>query len=243
MKGLIPAAGRGTRMRPFTRSYPKELLPVGEKAVIEHAVHALKEAGITDITVVVGWKQHAILDYLRSGEEYGVKITYAVQDERDGLAGAVKAAEHVLGDDEDFAVVLGDNYLESAEVVKDLREFHDEKGFDATIGTQKVEQVSSYGIIDPGDDNKVNGMVEKPSPAEAPSNMGITGVYILGPEIFQAIEEIEKGKGDEYQLTDAIDRLRQKGMNVGYKEIIGEYIDVGTPGRLRKANRELDIRD
>lgn len=243
MKGLIPAAGKGTRMRPFTRAYPKELLPVGEKAVIEHAIHTLKEAGITDITVVVGWKQHAILDYLRSGEEYGVKITYAVQDDRNGLAGAIKSAEHVIGEEEDFAVVLGDNYLESREVLKDLKQFHNSNGFDATIGTQEVEEVSSYGIIDPGEDGKIEGMIEKPSPEEAPSNMGITGVYILNPEVFQAIEEIEKGKGDEYQLTDAIDWMRKEGYNVGFKEIIGEYIDVGTPERLRKANRELEIRD
>jgi dTDP-glucose pyrophosphorylase len=242
MKGLIPAAGKGTRMRPFTRAYPKELLPVGEKAVIEHAIHVLKEAGITDITVVVGWKQHAILDYLRSGQEYGVQLTYAVQDDRNGLAGAIKAGEHVIGDEEDFAVVLGDNYLESKDVVKNLKEFHEKRGFDATIGAQEVEEVESYGIIDPGEDNKVAGMVEKPSKEEAPSNIGITGVYILSPEIFTAIDEIEKGKGDEYQLTDAIDWLRAHNENVGYKEIIGEYIDVGTPGRLREANRELDLR-
>jgi dTDP-glucose pyrophosphorylase len=242
MKGLIPAAGKGTRMRPFTRAYPKELLPVGEKAVIEHAIHVLKEAGITDITVVVGWKQHAILDYLRSGQEYGVQLTYAVQDDRNGLAGAIEAGEHVIGDEEDFAVVLGDNYLESKDVVKDLKEFHEKRGFDATIGAQEVEEVESYGIIDPGEDNKVAGMVEKPSKEEAPSNIGITGVYILSPEIFTAIDEIEKGKGDEYQLTDAIDWLRAQNGNVGYKEIIGEYIDVGTPGRLREANRELDLR-
>ncbi|MFB6158473.1 MAG: sugar phosphate nucleotidyltransferase [Candidatus Nanohalobium sp.] len=242
MKGLIPAAGKGTRMRPFTRAYPKELLPVGEKAVIEHAIHALREAGITEITVVVGWKQHAILDYLRSGEEYGVELTYVVQDDRNGLAGAIKAGEHVIGEEEDFAVVLGDNYLESVEVVKDLKEFHNEKGFDVTIGTQEVEEVDSYGIIDPGDDNSIEGMIEKPSKQEAPSNMGITGVYILSPKIFSAIDSIEKGKGDEYQLTDAIDRMRRNGHDVGYREIIGEYIDVGTPGRLREANRELDLR-
>lgn len=241
MKGLIPAAGEGTRMRPFTRAYPKELLPVGEKAVIEHAIHTLKEAGIDDICVVVGWKQHAILDYLRSGEEYGVKITYAVQDERDGLAGAVKAAGHVIGD-ESFAVVLGDNYLESMDVVKNMREFHESNGFVATVGAFETDNPSSYGIIDPGEDNKVEGLVEKPDESEAPSNIGITGVYILGPEIFDAIEEIGKGAGGEYQLTDAIDLLRKKGKKVGYTKIEGDYIDVGTPERLRKANRELDFR-
>lgn len=241
MKGLIPAAGKGTRMRPFTRAYPKELLPVGEKAVIEHAVHSMKAAGIEDIVVVVGWKQNAILDYLRSGDEYGVNITYVVQDDRNGLAGAIKAGEHVIGE-ESFAVVLGDNYLESEEEVKHLREFHEGNGKLATIGAFRTENPSSYGIIDPGEDNKVNGMVEKPEAEEAPSDIGIAGVYILEPEIFGAINQIEKGKGDEYQLTDAIDKLREKG-DVGYRMLEGEYIDVGTPGRLREANREYDLRD
>lgn len=242
MKGLIPAAGKGTRMRPFTRAYPKELLPVGEKAVIEHAIHSMKAAGIEDIVVVVGWKQNAILDYLRSGDEYGVNITYVVQDDRNGLAGAVKAGEHVI-EDEAFAVVLGDNYLESEGEVKQLREFHESNGYGATIGTFKTDNPGSYGIIDPGEDNLVKGMVEKPSEEEAPSDIGIAGVYILEPEIFEAIDNIEKGKGDEYQLTDAIDHLRRDDGEVGYRMLKGDYIDVGTPGRLRKANRELELRD
>lgn len=237
MKGLIPAAGKGTRMRPFTRAYPKELLPVGEKAVIEHAIETLREAGITEITVVVGWKQHAILDYLKSGDEFDVQLTYVFQDDRNGLAGAIKSAQHVMGD-EDFAVVLGDNYLESIDVVKDLRNFHNENSFDMTIGAQEVEEVESYGIIDPGEDNEVNGLIEKPSEENAPSNIAIAGVYILNSRIFDSIDKIDKGAAREYQLTDAIDALREE-QRIGYKKIVGEYIDVGTPERLKEANKEL----
>ncbi len=242
MKGVIPAAGKGTRMEPFTNAYPKELLPVGEKAVIHHAIEDMKEAGITDICIVVGWKQHAIIDYLGSGEDLGVQLTYVVQDDRNGLAGAVKAAEHYI-EDESFAVVLGDNYVDDKTAMDDLVEFHTEKGFDATIGTFRPEDVSSYGVIDPGDDNLVKGMVEKPEPSEAPSNIAISGMYVFEPEIFDAIEEIGKGKGGEYQLTDAIDILRQRHQNVGYRDIKGTRIDVGTPERLREANREFDLRD
>lgn len=241
MKGLIPAAGKGTRMEPFTDAYPKELLPVGERAVIEHAINDMVEAGITDIVIVVGWKQHAILDYLGSGERLGVDLTYVVQEERNGLAGAVKAAEHVL-DREEFAVVLGDNYVDDKRALKELIEFHEERGFDATIGTFEPDDVTSYGVIDPGEDNRVAGMVEKPGEEEAPSNIAISGMYVLGPSIFDAIEAIGKGKGGEYQLTDAIDRLREDGHPVGYRQIRGTRIDVGTPERLREANREFDLR-
>jgi dTDP-glucose pyrophosphorylase len=242
MKGLIPAAGKGTRMEPFTKAYPKELLPVGEKAVIEHAIEDLKNAGITDICVVVGWKQHAILDYLGSGEELGVQITYVVQDNRNGLAGAIKAGEHVI-DDENFAVVLGDNYVDDKEAMKQLVEFHKERNFETTIGTFKPDDVTSYGIIDPGKDNEVDGMVEKPSQEDAPSNIAISGMYVFEPSIFESIDKIEKGVGGEYQLTDAIDHQRKKTGKVGYQNIKGSRIDVGTPERLRKANREFELRE
>lgn len=242
MKGVIPAAGKGTRMAPFTNAYPKELLPVGEKAVIHHAIEDMKEAGIDDICIVVGWKQHAILDYLGSGEEYGVNITYVVQDERDGLAGAIKSAEHYVGD-EAFAVVLGDNYVDDKTAMKDLVDFHTDNGFEATIGSFRPEDVSPYGVIDTGEDNLVNGLVEKPEPEEAPSGIAICGMYVFEPRIFDAIEKIGKGKGNEYQLTDAIDQIRKDGEKVGYREIKGTRIDVGTPERLREANREFDLRD
>ncbi len=242
MKGVIPAAGRGTRMRPFTKAYPKELLPVGEKAVIEYCINDLKNAGITEICVVVGWKQHAILDYLGSGERLGVDITYKVQDQRDGLATAIKCAESFVGDD-NFAVVLGDNYVDDKSALNDLKEFHLENGYEATIGTFRPEDVTSYGVIDPGEDNLVEGMIEKPSTEDAPSEMAISGLYIFESSIFDAVEYIGKGKGEEYQLTDAIDFVRKQIGDVGYREIKGSRIDVGTPQRLRQANKEFEHRN
>jgi glucose-1-phosphate thymidylyltransferase long form len=242
MKGLIPAAGKGTRMEPFTNAYPKELLPVGEKAVIHHAIEDMKEAGITDICIVVGWKQHAIIDYLGSGEDLDVQLTYVVQDDRNGLAGAVKSAEHYVEDDA-FAVVLGDNYVDDKRALRELVRFHRHNSMDATVGAFNPEDVTSYGIIDPGDDNMVDGLVEKPEEDEAPSELGISGLYVFEPAIFDAIEDIERGKGGEYQLTDAIDELRKQDYRVGYDQIKGTRIDVGTPSRLREANREFDLRD
>lgn len=241
MKGLIPAAGKGTRMRPFTYAYPKELLPVGKKAVIEHVIETMKNAGIDEIVVVVGWKQHAILDYLGSGKRLDVDITYVVQDDRNGIAGAVKAGEDAI-DDDSFAVILGDNYLSDGTALLELVEVHRDNGLKATIGSFKADDVTSCGIID-GENGKVNGLVEKPSEEEAPSNTAIAGLYVFESDIFDAIDDIDKGTGDEYQLTDAIDLLRQRTGSVGYREIPGDHIDVGTPERLRKANREFELRD
>ncbi|MDY6765987.1 MAG: sugar phosphate nucleotidyltransferase [Candidatus Nanohaloarchaea archaeon] len=242
MKGLIPAAGKGTRMRPFTRAYPKELLPVGKKAVIEHAIDALKMAGIDEICIIVGHKQHAILDYLGSGEELGVELTYAVQDERTGLATAIAAGDHVINS-EPFAVVLGDSFFNPKNFVDDLRAYHEAEDADATIGAVEVDDPTSYGVID-GDgqeEGRVHGLVEKPDEGSAPSNLAIAGVYIFEPAIFDAIRRTGKGAGGEYQLTDSIRIMMEDGSDVRYKYIPGEWIDVGTPERLKRANREFEL--
>lgn len=241
MKGVIPAAGKGERMEPFTDAYPKELLPVGEKAVIHHAVEDMKAAGIEDICIVVGWKQHAIMDYLGSGEDLGVQLTYVVQEERNGIAGAIESAKHYV-EDERFAVVLGDNYVDDKDSLKDLVNFHKQKDFDATVGAFRPDNITSYGVLDPGEDNYVQELVEKPSEDEAPSEVAVSGMYVFEPEIFDAVKKVERGEGGEYQLTDAIEILRKRNNNVGYREIQGTRIDIGTPERLRKANKRFDLK-
>jgi len=241
MKGVIPAAGKGTRMEPFTDAYPKELLPVGEKAVIHHVVEDMKAAGIEDICIVVGWKQHAIMDYLGSGKDLGVQLTYVVQEERNGIAGAIESAEHYVGD-ETFAVVLGDNYVDNKKSLQDLVNFHEDRDYDATVGAFKPEKITSYGVIKPGEDNKVEKLVEKPSKEESPSDIAISGMYVFEPDIFEAVKTVEKGRDGEYQLTDAIELLRKKNDDVGYKEVLGTRIDVGTPERLRDANSNFNLK-
>jgi dTDP-glucose pyrophosphorylase len=126
MKGLIPAAGMRTRLKPLTPAIPKELLIVGDKAVIEHVIEAFKLAGITDIFIVVGWKKHAILDYFGSGNRLDVDITYIVQDEQNGLSNAVVSGRR-LTDGESFAVVLGDNYFYPNTFLCDIIKYHNKK--------------------------------------------------------------------------------------------------------------------
>jgi len=141
MKGLIPAAGMGTRLKPITLAIPKELLMIGDKAVIEYVIDAMKEVDITEITVVVGWRKHAILDYLGSGKRLGVKISYVVQDERNGLAKAISAGSHIIND-ESFLVVLGDDFFYPKTFLRDILAFHDQHDADATIGVAKAVMVS-----------------------------------------------------------------------------------------------------
>jgi glucose-1-phosphate thymidylyltransferase long form len=235
MKGLIPAAGIGSRLQPITLAIPKELLLIGDKAVIEYVIESMKKVGITDITVVVGWRKHAILDYLGSGKRMGVNISYVVQDERNGLAKAVSAAKHVICD-EPFLVVLGDDFFYPKTFLKEIMEFHKKQDADATIGVAEIEDPARHGIIKPGENNKIEDIVEKPSKEKAPSNLGCMGVYIFKPSIFDAIKKTKPGVKGEYQLTDSIKIMVDEGYKVLYSKINGEHIDVGTLEDLRKAN-------
>lgn len=232
-QGLIPAAGSGTRLGPFTNAIPKELLPVGDKAVIEHVVEAMKLAGIEDVVIVVSPHKHGISDYLGSGKRFGVNLTYVVQEERLGLANAVVAGEHVI--EGSFAVVLGDNFFQPKSFLEQLISYHLSEKADATLGVAEVQDVTRHGIIMPSE-NKIIDIVEKPSADNAPSRLGAIGMYIFEPEIFNAIEKTAPGYKGEYQLTDSIKVMIDEGEKVVYKKIKGVHIDVGTPKDLMWAN-------
>ncbi|MBN1433067.1 MAG: NTP transferase domain-containing protein [Methanomicrobiaceae archaeon] len=231
--GLIPAAGSGTRLGPFTNAIPKELLPVGEKAVIEHVVCAMTLAGIEHIVIVVSPSKHGLSDYFGSGKKLGVNISYVVQDERKGLADAVLAGEHIINDT--FTVVLGDNFFAPKTFLKDLIDFHTGSSADTTVGVSEVEDVTRHGIINP-DGQRILDMVEKPSPEDAKSHLGALGAYVFTPDIFDAIRKTKPGYKGELQLTDSIMTQILEGKNVFYKKIDGIHIDVGTPKDLMRAN-------
>lgn len=234
MKGLIPAAGGGTRLGPFTNAIPKELLPVGNKAVIEHVVEAMRLAGITDILVVVSPHKHGLSDYLGSGRRFGVNLTYVVQDERKGLADAVLSGEHAI--DGSFAVVLGDNFFRPKEFLRELISYHIREGAFATLGVAEVEDVTRHGIILPEGD-RIADIIEKPSPEAAPSSLGAIGAYVFERSIFDAIRDTKPGYKGELQLTDSVKVAIDRGKRVLYKKMDGIHIDVGTPADLMHANK------
>ena len=234
MQGLIPAAGGGTRLGPFTNAIPKELLPVGDKAVIEHVVEAMRIAEIIDIVIVVSPHKHGLSDYLGSGRRFGVNLTYVVQDERKGLADAVLSGEHAI--DGSFVVVLGDNFFRPKEFLRELISYHLNERADATIGVAEVGDVTRHGIIKP-DGDRIADIIEKPSIEEAPSTLGAIGAYVFESFIFDAIKETKPGYNGELQLTDSVKVAIDQGRRVLYKKIDGIHIDVGTPADLMLANK------
>ena len=255
MKAVIPAAGLGTRFLPATKAQPKEMLPIVDKPTIQFVVEEAINSGIDDILIITGRGKRAIEDHFdRSFElEEALKeqgktdllkevvdiseladIHYLRQKERKGLGHAIYCARNHVGD-EPFAVLLGDTIVESEiPCTKQLMNFY-QKYEGSMIAVEEVqeEKISSYGIIDPEviDDNDnnvylVKNLVEKPKVEEAPSNLGIIGRYILTPAIFDILEKTKPGKGNEIQLTDALNTLRKREKVYACK-FSGKRYDIG----------------
>ncbi|VTT87328.1 UTP--glucose-1-phosphate uridylyltransferase [Halorubrum sp. DM2] len=264
-KAVIPAAGFGTRFLPVTKAQPKEMMPVLDKPTIQYVVEEAVEAGIDDILIITGRGKQAIerhfdksyeleealeadgkLDRLDRVQEIAdlADIHYVRQKERDGLGDAVRYARKHVGD-EPFALLLGDTIIENdtpcTETLIDEAEAHET----SVLSLERVpwEQVPSYGVADTGDVESsagsfpVNDFVEKPPQDEAPSNLAITGRYVLTSEIFELLESTEKGVGGELQLTDALRELD----DVRGVELDGDRYDIGNIPSWLRANIEMSL--
>lgn len=251
-KAIIPAAGLGTRFLPATKAMPKEMLPILDKPTIQYIVEEAVAAGIEDIIIVTGKGKRAIEDHfdfapelernLIEKEKYDllekvqyssklVDIHYIRQKEPQGLGHAVWCARNFIGD-EPFAVLLGDDIVQSETPC--LRQLINqyEDTYSSIIGVQQVSETEThrYGIIDPSSQEgrryQVSNFIEKPAQGTAPSNLAIMGRYILTPEIFIFLENQETGAGGEIQLTDAIQQLNKIQRVFAY-DFEGKRYDVG----------------
>lgn len=265
MKAVIPAAGLGTRFLPATKAQPKEMLPVFNKPTIQYVVEEAVASGIDDILIITGKGKRSIEDHFdRSFElEFFLKnsgkidhlveieaisdmadIYYVRQKEQKGLGDAIRCAKkHVDGDP--FAVLLGDTITQnSTPCTQSLLEIH-EKYRSSAIAIERVsrEKIERYGIIKGHEVEKsvyhIEDMVEKPSLNEAPSDLAITGRYILQPEIFDHLEQVPPGVGGEIQLTDA---MRLLDDIYGYV-FPGRIYDIGTTVEWLKSSFDIALED
>ncbi|OYY67825.1 UTP--glucose-1-phosphate uridylyltransferase [Sphingomonas sp. 28-63-12] len=231
-KAVFPVGGLGTRFLPATKALPKEMLPVVDRPLIQYAVDEALEAGIEQMIFVTGRGKSAIEDHFDIAYEleatmaargksmellYQTRLTpgavaYVRQQEPMGLGHAVWCARDIVGD-EPFAVLLADDFMVGAPgCLKQMVEAYNQTGGNM-ICAQEVadDQTDKYGVITPGKRDgrltEVQGLVEKPSPGTAPSNLAVIGRYILQPEVMRVLETQEKGAGGEIQLTDAMARM------------------------------------
>lgn len=267
-KAIIPAAGLGTRFLPATKAMPKEMLPILDKPTIQYIVEEASRAGIEDIIIVTGKHKRAIEDHFDNQKELEMileekgktdllekvnystelaNIFYVRQKEQKGLGHAIYSARQFIGD-EPFAVLLGDDIVESTQpAIKQLMNTYEETG-KSVIGVQEVDENDThrYGIIDPlskrGRQYEVNQFVEKPKQGTAPSNLAIMGRYVLTPDIFEYLANQGKGAGGEIQLTDAIERMNKESQVYAY-DFEGERYDVGEKLGFVKTTIEFALKD
>ena len=263
-KAVFPVAGLGTRFLPATKAMPKEMLTVVDRPLIQHVVDEAREAGIEHFIFVTGRNKGIIEDHFDlqyeledTLEERGKKAELAVlaeaqpkagatsftrQQEPLGLGHAVWCARELVGR-EPFVVLLPDVLVKaSPSCTRQMVDAYRAIGTAANIiAVEEVpmDEVSKYGVVSVGERKgksfKLTGMVEKPKPADAPSNLIITGRYILQPEIFDLLETQQKGAGGEIQLTDALLRLLEKQPGYGF-QFDGKTYDCGRPPGFLAAN-------
>ncbi|MCO7040184.1 UTP--glucose-1-phosphate uridylyltransferase GalU [Staphylococcus lugdunensis] len=267
-KAIIPAAGLGTRFLPATKAMPKEMLPILDKPTIQYIVEEALRAGIEDIIIVTGKHKRAIEDHFDNQKELEMvleekgktellkkvqystdlaNIFYVRQKEQKGLGHAIYSARQFIGD-EPFAVLLGDDIVESdTPAIKQLMDAYDETG-KSVIGVQEVAESDThrYGIIDPlekhGRRYEVKQFVEKPAQGTAPSNLAIMGRYVLTANIFDYLKTQKRGAGNEIQLTDAIERLNKDDQVYAY-DFEGDRYDVGEKLGFVKTTIEYALKD
>ncbi len=265
-KAVIPAAGLGTRFLPATKAMAKEMLPIVDKPTIQFIVEEALASGIEDILIVTGKAKRPIEDHFDSNVELetnlrekeknellklveettDVNLHFIRQSHPKGLGHAVLQAKAFVGD-EPFIVMLGDDLMvDDVPLTKQLMNDY-EQTTSSTIAVMSVphEDTSKYGIINPGeivsdDVYSVKDFVEKPDPADAPSNLAIIGRYLLNPEIFTILETQKPGAGNEIQLTDAIDELN-KSQRVFAHEFKGTRYDVGDKFGYMKTSIEYGL--
>jgi glucose-1-phosphate thymidylyltransferase len=232
VKGLIPAAGLGTRLRPLTYTLPKPLLSVTNKPIIRYAIEDLRDAGITDIGIIVSDFVRAALE--KEGLEVeGVNISYVRQADQLGIAHAVKQAKEWLAGD-DFCLYLSDNLFEHG--VKRYVETFEAERPDAVIALVRVPNPREFGVAVLDDAGHVVKILEKPK--EPPSDLAVAGVYCFKNRVLEVIDNLQPSARGEYEITDAIQGLMQVGTVRGL-EVTGWWKDTGRHDDLLDANRLL----
>jgi UTP--glucose-1-phosphate uridylyltransferase len=265
-KAVIPAAGLGTRFLPATKAQPKEMLALVDKPAIQYVVEEAVAAGITDILIITGRGKRSLEDHFdRSFElEYHLEkggkhdeleqmraiadmanIHYVRQGEPRGLGHAVGVAREHVGK-EPFAVMLGDDIMhERSGVLTDmLKTFDEHRGSVVALREVPMEEISLYGCADveaaQGHLVRLRDIIEKPTPAEAPSNLAVMGRYVFTPQIFDVIDKTQPGKGNEIQLTDAIKSLLDIEPVYGWTFVDGRF-DIGNKLDYLRATVELAL--
>jgi len=233
MKALVLSGGRGTRLRPITHTSAKQLVPVANKPILFYAIEAIRDAGITDIGIVVGDTQAEIRRACGNGDDWGCKITYLPQEAPLGLAHAVKISEEFMAG-EPFVMYLGDNLVKDG--IAGLVDEYRAGGYNAQILLAHVPRPKDFGVAElDAATGRVIRLEEKP--AEPKTDLALVGVYMFDRNIFEAVNAIKPSARGELEITDAIQYLIDHDYNVHSHVIDGWWKDTGRLEDMLEANR------
>ena len=231
MKGLILSGGKGTRLKPFTFTRAKQLMPVANKPVLFRVIEAIRDASIDKIGIVIGDTGEEIRQAVGNGKRWGVDITYIPQDAPKGLAHAVKISQDFLGDDR-FVMFLGDNVIQGG--ISPLISQFAGSDWNSQIVLTEVEEPQHYGVAELDDQGRIVRLVEKPR--VPPSKLALVGIYMFDPYVFEAVNNIQPSWRGELEITDAIQWLVEHGHRVYPYIHRGWWIDTGKSTDMLQAN-------
>jgi glucose-1-phosphate thymidylyltransferase len=234
MKAIILCAGLGTRLRPLTYSIAKHLIPVGNKPVLFFVIENLANVGVREIGLIVSKESRPIIEpAVGDGARWGVQISYIEQPQPKGLAHAAQCGESFVGGD-NFIMYLGDNLIPEG-MGEAVRRF-EASGADALVMLKEVADPSSFGIAQL-EGERIVKLIEKPK--QPPSNLAIVGGYVFRPSIFESIRQIKPSWRNEYEITDAIQNLIDRGLKVVPYVLTSWWKDTGKPEDILDANRVI----
>ncbi len=238
MKGLILSGGKGTRLRPFTYTGAKQLVPLANKPVLFYAIEDLVEADITTIGIVISPETgDQVKATVGDGSQFGAQITYILQDAPRGIAHGIKIAQDFIGDDP-FVLFLGDNFLREG-IVPQVKAFCN-GAMNAQIILYPMDDPSSMGVAVLDGDGRVTRLVEKPKQFISP--YAVIGIYMFDRHVFEAVNAIKPSARGELEITETIQYLIDHGLNVRAHQLTGWWIDTGKMSDILEANRLiLDI--
>jgi bifunctional UDP-N-acetylglucosamine pyrophosphorylase/glucosamine-1-phosphate N-acetyltransferase len=226
MKAVVLAAGQGTRMGPLTQNRPKVMLPVANKPILSHVILSARDAGIHEFVLVVGYRAETVKEYFGDGSKMNVSIQYACQKKPLGTADAVRAVQGLV--DDRFLALNGDITVSSKHIKNLIKQ-----KFDAVMTARRVDDPSQFGVIEVSD-NRVLRIIEKLR--RPPTNLANAGIYVFPPSIFDAIRKTKLSVRKEYEITDSLQLLIDKGADVGYMALSENWLDIGRPWDLLDAN-------
>ncbi len=234
-KAVILAAGDSTRMLPLSANHPKHLLPVAGKPLIFHTLEALQNAGITEVLIIYGYHKEKLSQSIESQDWGNMSVSYVHQEERKGTAHAAGYAREFVG--EDSSILMNGDIMLGPGSFEGLISYHEKGGYDLTLSVRPVDDPSAYGVV-AVEEGKAVKLIEKPTKDQMVSNLVNAGLYVVSKLLMDAITKTKASPRGEYEITDSIGMLIEKG-NVGSYSLPSWWLDIGRPWDLLEANKMI----